>query len=120
MGNYMQKGLQDFKKLGEDSRGSVYAFFYGGKEYHLIKSNAGAFRGGDFHSSDSESLLLSGEVEWKLRENNQIRKVRQFANEKIVLPADIPHILEAIKDSWFVEFLDAPGKFTVSYDREMR
>jgi len=96
-----------------DSRGEIRRHEMQGVKFNVLFTKAGALRSGDCHPVTQYDLVLSGEFEITLRQDDKDVVVKKGANELIVIPPDTPHLFRCLTDSVMMEWWDGP--FEVEY-----
>jgi len=93
-----------------DQRGEIYVNKIEDTEFNIIFTRAGAYRAGDYHAAKQYSIILKGEIEITLRQNNQDAIRKYGPNELIVIPPNVPHLYKFLIDTVMLEWLSGPYK----------
>ena len=91
-----------------DQRGEIRRFSLQGTDFAAISTKKGFYRGGDFHNVVQYIVVVRGEFEVTTRENERDVVTKKRAGELVSFPPMIPHLLKALTDSVFIEWLDGP------------
>ena len=91
-----------------DQRGEIRRFSLQGDDFAAIFTKKGFYRGGDFHNVVQHIVVVRGEFEVTTRENERDVVTKKRAGELISFPPMVPHLLKALTDSVFIEWLDGP------------
>ncbi|MBI5228631.1 hypothetical protein HY991_00865 [Candidatus Micrarchaeota archaeon] len=94
--------------LFQDFRGEIRRFEIHGTKFNVLFTKAGYFRSGDYHPVTQYDLMLKGEVEITMRQNDDDVVIKKGPNELIVLPPGIPHLFKALTDTVMIEWWDGP------------
>jgi len=101
------------EKIHEDQRGAIYRILFSGKEFLLVSTNKGYSRGGDFHESMQHDVVLSGKVNYIVRQEGRDNVMTLKSGHIIHIEAGSPHMWTALEDSLIVEWL--AGEFEKKY-----
>lgn len=108
----MSSDNMQFKFEGEDSRGKVWSFMIGDIEYILFFTKAGCMRGGDYHSRRQYNLVLEGAIDfirlYVLSIDSTEMNDSYYNGEMTVTPANVPHYMVSITDSYVLEWHELP------------
>jgi len=88
-----------------DQRGELYVNKIQDVEFNVIFTKAGVYRAGDYHPGEQYSVILKGQVEITLRQNDQDVLKKYGPNELIVIPKDTPHLYKFLADTVMMEWL---------------
>jgi len=91
-----------------DQRGEIRRFSLQGDDFAAIFTKKGFYRGGDFHNVVQHIVVVRGEFEITTRENERDVVTTKRTGELISFPPMVPHLLKALTDSVFIEWLDGP------------
>lgn len=91
-----------------DQRGEIRRFDLRGTDFAAIFTKKGYYRGGDFHNVVQHIIVVKGEFEVTTREDNRNVVATKRTGELISFPPMVPHLLKALTDSVFIEWLDGP------------
>jgi mannose-6-phosphate isomerase-like protein (cupin superfamily) len=94
----------------EDFRGEIRKYEIDGVNFNVLLTRAGAYRGGDYHPNTQYNLILKGEFEITLRQNNKDITLRKGPNELIKIPPNTPHLFKSLTDTIMIEYWDGPFK----------
>jgi len=97
----------------KDFRGEIRRYELHGVKFNVLFTRVGALRSGDYHPVAQHDLILKGELEITLRQDDKDVVLRKGANELIVIPPDVPHLFKSLTDSIMIEWWDGP--FEVQY-----
>ena len=97
-------------RVHRDVRGEIWGYEIEGLRFNVMSTKAGALRGGDYHSVTQYDLVLKGELEGILRQDDQDITFRKGPNEVVAIPPDIPHLLRSITDTAIIAWWDGPFK----------
>lgn len=95
------------KKIHEDKRGEIWAFYIGGVEYTLLITSEGYARGGCIHNIVEHGVVLEGKVEYFIKPLEKgMRRGHWILNkgDRITVPPEHPHYFIALKPSIFLEW----------------
>lgn len=92
----------------KDVRGVIYRIEIGGIYFNLLTRKKGTLSSGDYHPYNQYDLILKGEFEITLRQNNRDKTIRKKANEFIVIPPKVPHIFKSLTDTVTIEWWGGP------------
>lgn len=93
-----------------DQRGEIYINKIKNKEFNILFSRAGAYRAGHYHSAEQHGLILEGEVEITLWQNDQDIIRKYGPNELIVIRSNVPHLYKFLIDTVMIEWLTGTYK----------
>ena len=105
-----------FLEEHHDARGSTLVFRYGGKDYLVVFTKKGYFRGGEVHEGYQQNVVLSGIVEWTTTFNT----VTYTAPDIIVTTKHVPHMMKSVTDSLILEWREKPLENPVNYHKPYR
>ena len=92
-----------------DVRGSILNLRVGGFRFNVLHTKRGMLRSGDVHKLRQYDMLFAGSVRVTTRERER-DVVREYqAGQLVVIPANVPHIFEALSDTVMAEWWDGPG-----------
>jgi cupin superfamily acireductone dioxygenase involved in methionine salvage len=101
-------------KIETDNRGSVVIIEDDGWEYHVVKTFAGKYRGGEIHDGDQFNFVVSGNVKFTSK-YDKIIEVVCHAGEVIKIPEGVAHMSKSLTDSIVLEWHKA-GRKTEYYE----
>ena len=101
-----------------DFRGEIRRYEVYGVKFNVLFTKAGAIRSGDYHPVVQYDLILKGEFEITLRQNDKDVVLRKGTNELITIPANVPHLFRSLTDTIMLEWWDGP--FEVHYYKPYR
>ena len=107
--------MLEFKKVHEDTRGKIFVFHIGEREFLLFFTKKGALRGGHFHDLREYGVVLEGEIERRLKYDDREEVEVLTEGELRVVPPKIPHLVKALSDCWVMEWHEYP-KNRVNFD----
>ena len=93
-----------------DQRGEMYINKFKGREFNVIFTKAGAYRAGDYHSTEQYTVILKGEIRITLRQDNKDIIKKYGSNELIVISLKTPHLYKFLVDTVMIEWLAGPYK----------
>ena len=94
--------------IHKDFRGEIRRFDINGTKFNVLTTKAGCLRSGDYHPHTQFNLILKGELEITLRQNDKDVVIRKRANELVVIPLNTPHLFKSVTDTIMVEWWDGP------------
>jgi len=100
-----------FLEEHHDVRGSTLVFRYSGKDYLIVFTKAGYFRGGEIHEGYQQNVILSGIVEWTTPDETTTHSVSNV----IFTTKNTPHLMTSVTDSLIVEWREKPLENPVNY-----
>lgn len=104
-----------FKLINKDKRGRIWLCEFMGKEYLLLETKAGFYRGGDFHQTIQTDVVLHGTIRW-FEDDGVFSHGRYMIEGDInINPALIPHMMFSITDSLILEWLEKPQQKKTYY-----
>jgi quercetin dioxygenase-like cupin family protein len=108
----------EFEKEVEDVRGKIVFYKYGDKRISIVEIKKGYARGGHYHKSESEHILVSGKIEYKetdVKTGKETTKIFLPLSVIRVLP-NMAHLLIAVEDTVFIEIFDDRYESTTYID----
>ncbi len=94
--------------IHEDARGAIYRIEVGDSYFNLMTRKKGTLLSGDYHPYTQYDLILEGEFEITLRENDKDVVIRKKANEFFEIPPNVPHMFRCLTDTVMLEWWDGP------------
>ena len=101
-----------------DSRGEIRRYSVNGVKFNVLYTKAGTLRSGDYHPVAQYDLILDGEFEITLKQNNKDVVVKKGPNELIAIPPNVPHLFKSLTDTVMIEWWDGP--FEAQYYKPYR
>jgi mannose-6-phosphate isomerase-like protein (cupin superfamily) len=101
-------------KKQTDKRGKTMIIEDEGWEYHLTKTFAGKYRGGEVHNEAQFNLVLTGQVEFLYKLAGERQQV-VGEGKTITIPPSVPHMSLSLTDSVVLEWHKA-GRKTEYYE----
>jgi len=101
-------------KKQTDKRGRIMIIEDDGWEYHLVKTFAGKYRGGEIHDEPQFNLVVRGEVEFIYKLAGEQHQV-VGCGKVISIPPGVPHMSLSLTDSVVLEWHKA-GRKTEYYE----
>ncbi len=114
----MDKNNNLSEPVFSDSRGEIRRYEIDYTKFNVLTTKAGALRSGDYHPVKQYDLILKGEFEITLRQDDKDVVMKKGVNELIVIPPDIPHLFRAISDTVMIEWWEGP--FEAKYYKPYR
>lgn len=97
-----------FKLIHRDKRGKIWIAEFMGKEYLLLETKAGFYRGGDYHQTRQTDIVLRGSILWVMKKNGYSTTRYMRERDINVNPPLLPHMMISITDSLVLEWLEEP------------
>lgn len=97
-----------------DARGSVHNLRVGGFRFNVLVTRRGCLRSGDVHKRKQLDMLFKGRVRVLTREGGRDVAREYTAGQLVVIPANVPHIFEALDDAVMAEWWEG-GVFETRY-----
>jgi len=94
--------------IHKDARGEIYRIEIGDSYFNLMTRKKGTLLSGDYHPYTQYDLILQGEFEITMRENDKDVVIRKKSNEFFVIPPNIPHMFHSLTDTITLEWWDGP------------
>src|SRR3989344_2383346 len=101
-----------------DHRGEIQRHSLGGVKFNALSTKAGVLRSGDYHPNTQYDIILSGEMEITLRQDDKDVIIRKGPNDFIFIPPNVPHLFRALTDTVMIEWWD--GEFECKYYKPYR
>ena len=101
-----------------DTRGAIEHHLCNGVRYNTLTSKAGTYRSGDIHHNVQYDVVLQGSVTVTTRHGGEDWKQTAVAGDRIMIPANVPHLFYFEEDTVMVEWWDGP--FAAEYFRLYR
>ena len=97
-----------------DVRGSVHNLRIGEFRFNVLVTKRGCLRSGDVHRAKQFDMLFKGRVRVMTREHGKDVLRQYAAGDLIVIPANVPHLFEAVEDAVMAEWWES-GVFETRY-----
>lgn len=94
--------------IHQDARGEIYRLEAGETYVNFMTRKKGTLSSGDYHPYIQYDLILQGEFEITLRENDKDVVIQKKTNELITIPPNVPHMFRALTDTVLIEWWDGP------------
>ncbi|MEK6953033.1 MAG: cupin domain-containing protein [Nanoarchaeota archaeon] len=101
-----------------DHRGEIHRLDIGGVKFNVLITKAGVLRSGDYHPNTQYDIILSGEMEITLRQDDKDVVIRKGPNDLISIPSETPHLFRSLTDTVMIEWWG--GKFECKYYKPYR
>ena len=104
-----------FNKVHKDVRGEICSILFRGKAFELFEIVKGAMRGGHYHVSNAQLIVLTGQILYReMFPGNNESETQKILNsgDSIKIEAGKAHLVTAITDSLAIEFRE--GNYEVT------
>ena len=108
-------GEEKVPSTKRDVRGSIHNMRIGGFRFNVLTTKRGMLRSGDVHKARQFDMIFSGSVRVTTREHDTDVQRVYHGGQLVIIPANVPHIFEALSDTVMAEWWEGDSKFECRY-----